>query len=273
MKIAGIPRNPSHSPNMSDKDMQLFYKIIEALKNEGHSVDILDEKNEIPQKYDAIFHMSRSAATLEKLSKCEENGVYVTNSVEGVRNCSREIFVKIFKENNIRQPRYTHINISAGNHSSLQYPGWLKKGEGWSCNADDILFAAREEDYKSALITFTAKNCHRAIFCEHITGDIVKFYGIQSENYFRWYYPNPSATKFGLEQINGVQQKYKFNTEELHATATRAAKALNINIYGGDCIITPKGEIYIIDLNDFPSFSTFCDEAAKIISTSIIKKG
>lgn len=273
MKIAGIPRNPAYSPNMSDKDMQLFYKIVDALQNEGHTVEILGENDEITHQYDAIFHMSRTTATLDKLSKWEEKGVYVTNSVEGVKNCSREKFVKIFEKCNILQPRYIQTNTSATTHQPMQYVGWLKNGEGWSCDADDVQFVTNEEDYKKAIMTLSAKKCHKAIFCEHIIGDIIKFYGIQSENYFRWYYPNPSATKFGLEIINGAPQKYKFNIEELQCTANRAAKALNINIFGGDCIITPKGEIYIIDLNDFPSFSAFSDEAAKIISTSIIRKG
>ena len=59
---------------MSDKDMQLFYKIVDALQNEGHTVEILGENDEIIQQYDAIFHMSRTTATLDKLSKWEEKG-------------------------------------------------------------------------------------------------------------------------------------------------------------------------------------------------------
>ena len=43
MKIAGIPRNPENSPNMSDKDMRLFHEIAEELRKSGHSVTLLDE--------------------------------------------------------------------------------------------------------------------------------------------------------------------------------------------------------------------------------------
>ena len=81
MKIAGIPRNPKNSPNMSDKDMLLFNKIVEELKNEGHSVEILNEDDNYSTEYDAIFHMSRTERTLDKLASCEAKGVYVTNSV------------------------------------------------------------------------------------------------------------------------------------------------------------------------------------------------
>ena len=40
----------------------------------------------------------------------------------------------------------------------------------------------------------------------------------------------------------------------------------------GDAIITPQGEIFIIDINDFPSFSAIRDIAAKEIATLIMNK-
>jgi hypothetical protein len=272
MKIAGIPRNPKNSPNMSDKDMQLFHQIVNELKNSGHTVEILDEQQEISDGYDAIFHMTRTANTLEKLASCESKGVYVTNSANGVKNCSREKFVEIFTKYKIKQPAYTRINITSKALTPPFLPGWLKKSDGWSCNAEDVQFVTSIEEYQKALSALSAKGCSEALFCEHIAGDIIKFYGVQSEDFFRWYYPNPTATKFGLEKINGEPQKYKFNSKELREIAFRAANALNINIFGGDCIISPHGGIYIIDFNDCPSFSAFRDEAAKKISTSIINK-
>lgn len=257
---------------MSDKDMQLFHRIVDELKSNGHTVEILDEQEEISNEYDAIFHMTRTANTLEKLASCEAKGIYVTNSVNGVKNCSREKFVKIFTENKIKQPTYTRINIASKTYTPPFLPGWLKKSDGWSCNVEDVQFVTSIEEYQKALSALSAKGCNDVLFCEHIAGDIIKFYGIQSEEYFRWYYPDLTATKFGLEKINGEPRKYKFNSEGLRAIAFRAANALNINIFGGDCIITSIGEIYIIDLNDCPSFSAFRDEAAKKISTSIINR-
>ncbi len=255
---------------MSDKDMQLFHKIADELKSAGHSVEILDERDDFSTEYDAIFHMSRTATTLEKLAKCETKGLYVTNPVNGVKNCSRKKCLELFDKNNIKQPPYMHT--TSGENISIRLPGWLKKSEGWSCNADDVQFITSTEEYKKAIVTLAAKGCNETILCEHITGDIVKFYGIQGEDFFRWHYPDPATTKFGLEKINGAPQRHKFDTTQLRDTAFRAAKALNIKIFGGDCIITAKGEIYIIDLNDFPSFSAYRDEAAKKIATSITKR-
>ena len=50
-----------------------------------------------------------------------------------------------------------------------------------------------------------------------------------------------------------------------------AAKTIGLEIYGGDCIVTADGEIFIIDLNDFPSFSAIRAEAAKEIATYITR--
>ena len=272
MKIAGIPRNPANSPNMSDKDMLLFSEIAEELRKCGHSVTVLDENDEIPDDCDAVFHMSRTAATLDRLAKCEAKGIFVTNPVAGVSNCSRSEFVEILQRNSIRQPEYTFIDIAADRKKKLQFPGWLKNSRGWSCKADDVQFIATDEEYAKALDALVANGHSEAIFCEHIKGDIVKFYAIRGEDFFHYHYPDPSATKFGLERINGATQRHNFDAEQLRRIALQAAEAMNINIFGGDCIITAEGEIYIIDINDFPSFSAYRSEAAKAIATSIIKR-
>ena len=272
MRIAGIPRNPKNSPNMSDKDMQLFHEIAEELKKAGHSVKVLGEEEHIPNGYDAIFHMSRTTSTLEKLAECEAKGTFVTNPARGVRNCSRKNFVELLKSNSIRQPEYTIISTVHSNCEMPQLPGWLKKSEGWACKATDVQFVATEKEYTQALETLATNGVSEAIFCKHIEGDIVKFYAIRGEEFFRWHYPDITTTKFGLEKINGEPQRYKFNTEQLRETALRAAAAMNIDIFGGDCIITAKGEIYIIDINDFPSFSAYRSEAAKKIATFIIER-
>jgi glutathione synthase/RimK-type ligase-like ATP-grasp enzyme len=51
---------------------------------------------------------------------------------------------------------------------------------------------------------------------------------------------------------------------------TKAANAVGLDIYGGDCIVNNNGDIQLIDLNDFPSFSSVRDEAAKKIAEFIM---
>ena len=270
MRIAGIPRNPEHSPNMSDKDMKLFCEISERLKERGHSVKIVDNDN-IDGVYDAIFHMSRTDETLQKLSDCEKRGISVINSPNGVKNSSRKTFMEIFGSNDIKQPPYYVVTRSTDT-TKLKYPGWLKKSEGWSAHIDDVQFVASPQEADEALQRLSARGHSEAIYCEHIKGDLIKFYGVRGTEFFRHHYPDPEITKFGLERINGRAEKHPFDHKQLQQTAFQAAEALQIDVFGGDCIVTPDGEIYIIDMNDFPSFSAYREEAAEAIAGIIEKR-
>lgn len=269
MRIAGIRRAPENSPNMSDKDNMLLEQVAKNLQARGHSVEILDEAP--TEKHDAVFHMSRTSQTLEQLATHEKNRTYVTNSVRGVLNCSREKFTEILEQEGIKQPPYRFITPTTA-VETLQYPGWLKNAEGWSCTAEDVQYIANATELTDALERLLAKGTERALYCNHIHGDIVKFYGIDEDSFFRLYYPNPDATKFGLEKINGTPQKHTFSQEKLKETAFAAARAIGVEIFGGDCIVTATGEIFIIDFNDFPSFSACRKEAAESIAALIERK-
>ena len=50
-------------------------------------------------------------------------------------------------------------------------------------------------------------------------------------------------------------------------TAPRAA--LELDVWGGDAIVTPDGEIFVIDLNAWPSFAFFREEAADHIAAHL----
>ena len=51
-----------------------------------------------------------------------------------------------------------------------------------------------------------------------------------------------------------------------------AAKVLQVDVYGGDCIVSPDGSIRIIDFNDWPSFAPCRKEAAIAIGQAVLQK-
>ena len=104
---------------------------------------------------------------------------------------------------------------------------------------------------------------------QHCPGDIIKFYGI---GYTFFHYSYPAGGKFGKEQLNGAPKHYSFDADKLKDIAQRAAKAVGLEVFGGDAIITPQGDIFLIDLNDFPSFTAIRDIAAAEIAKLIINK-
>jgi glutathione synthase/RimK-type ligase-like ATP-grasp enzyme len=53
----------------------------------------------------------------------------------------------------------------------------------------------------------------------------------------------------------------------MQADAEQLAKAVGLQVYGGDCIVREDGSYCVIDFNDWPSFSRCRDEAATAISS------
>ena len=51
----------------------------------------------------------------------------------------------------------------------------------------------------------------------------------------------------------------------------RAATELNVEIYGGDCIVNDDGDFTIIDFNDWPSFAPCRREAPAHIAKHILR--
>jgi len=47
---------------------------------------------------------------------------------------------------------------------------------------------------------------------------------------------------------------------------------MQLDIYGGDAIVTSDNQIYIIDLNDWPSFGKCQNEAAPAIADLILNQ-
>ena len=90
--------------------------------------------------------------------------------------------------------------------------------------------------------------------------------------FFYWFYPfDEGHSKYGAEAINGKSKGIPFDKDYLRKICSDAAEALDVVVYGGDCIISPEGDIRIIDFNDWPSFAPCRNEAGPFIAKAIIK--
>ena len=267
-KIATIARNPVNSPNMTANDAAILQCITAELTAMGAEVVSISEDEEIPAGIQAICTMSRTAGTIERLKKAEAQGIAVTNRAVAVENCSRKRFMEILCEKNIPQPPFITVK-SANELSSTIFPCWIKKAQGWSCHEDDVTFATTMQEAVAATEQMAMRGITEFIQMQHCAGDIIKFYGI---GYDFFHYCYPVGGKFGKETVNGTPRHYTFDMTALKEIAQKAAQAIGVEIYGGDAIITPQGEIFIIDLNDFPSFTLVRDIAAREIATLIMNK-
>ena len=267
MRIAIIARDAADSPNMTVNDAAILEMTAQELRDAGTEVVMIDNGT-IPRGTDIVCTMSRKAETLERLKEAEEQGVIVVNSTAAIGNCSRRCFMRILEEAEIPQPSFCEVRDEK-EFTGLHFPAWIKHSEGWSRHKNDVCFAKDAQQAAEAFRQMRARGIDTCIHCNHIEGDIIKFYGV-GHRYFHYSYPSPEKSKFGLEKINGVPNHHPFNPDKLKEIVFTAAKAIGLDIYGGDCIINSKGEISVIDINDFPSFSAVRNEAAKEIATYIL---
>lgn len=267
--IATIVRSAADSPNMEANDAAILECIASELRALGATV-ISHRQNQLPPGTNVVCHMSRTPATLQILSEAEQGGTIVINRPSAVRNCSRTEMIKALESAAVPQPEFRFIGTPE-ELDSLHYPAWLKRADGWSSSKDDVCFAADSSTARSIFGQMQARGIKKCVYSRHIEGDIIKFYAV-GRQYFHYCYPDPEKSKFGLERINGIQHHYPFNPESLRNIAYKAAEATGVEIYGGDCIVDNKGDIYLIDLNDFPSFTAVRHEAAREIAEYIMKR-
>lgn len=280
MNILGVMRRPDFSPCSESKDTAIFMAVVESLRRDGHNVKICAESQfqhiadgDIPS---VVFHMTRSPEVLNRLARLkEERGILVINDPYAVSVCNRENQLKRFTELHIPQPEYALISTCSDtalcDDTSLPvFPLWVKRADSHSVDKGDVVYVETSSEFSACLESFVARGVARVALSCHSHGDLVKFYGVHGSSFFHWFYPMEEGhSKFGWESFNDPLQHYPFDEEKLHSICDAAARALGIDVYGGDCIIDSDGNILIIDFNDWPSFSPCRDEAVGHIANII----
>lgn len=280
-KIAGIVRGNCYSPNHVGNDAAVFNETIRHLELAGYEVATYTEEDVLNREVlePVIFTMARSKEVVEKLKEYENRGAVVVNSGYGISNCTREQMTRLLVDNNIPHPR-SIITPTKDHHIAqrLKEEGmdncWIKRGDFHAIHREDVTYVRHIGEAEGILSEYALRGIPNAVINEHLVGDLVKFYGVAGSDFFYWFYPfNMNHSKFGHEQINGKATGIAFSVEDMHAICERSAQVLKVKIYGGDCIISPEGEIRIIDFNDWPSFAPCRDQAAPHIARCIIESG
>ena len=277
IEIAGIMRAGAYSPNHIGNDAAIFNAAAEQLRKSGYVVNIYSEEqfklNEI--KENVILNMCREQSSIAKLQQLEDQGKLVINSGYGIENCTRERMTRILLGNNIPYPDSLIVDTNEAIKPLLKKSGfqscWIKRGDFHAMHKEDVSYVRHPEEAQEVLQEYFLRGIKRAVINVHLTGDLVKFYGVRGTPFFFWFYPfDEGHSKYGHEAINGKSQGIKFNLKEMKNICQRAAEELNVVIYGGDCIVSPEGEMRIIDFNDWPSFAPCRNEAAPHIAKAVI---
>lgn len=277
IKIAAIKRAGAFSPNHIGNDTAILNIVAEQLRKRGCEVNVYSEEQfaEGAVSERIIVNMCRERRSIELLQQKEDEGCLVINSGYGIENCTRERMTRILLGSNIPYPDSMTVNTDEAVRDKLlraRYERcWIKRGDSHTMHKEDVSYVRHAEEAQEVLQEYFLRGIKRAVISRHLEGDLIKFYGISGTSFFYWFYPFMSDySKYGKESVNGDVSGIKFDSSYLKKICQEAADILDVKIYGGDCIVSPDGEIRIIDFNDWPSFAPCRVEAAPQIARAIM---
>lgn len=261
MKIACIYREQCFSPSSIDKDKAIMDAVASRLRTKGHDVTAYPAET---VRLDDICHsavilsMGRGDELLTMLEALEAQGTVIINKPKGIRLCSNrhDLDIMLRKEGIAVPPQDGDEGI------------WVKRGDGSAEIKDDVVLCHAPEEVESAILRMQQRGIRSWICQAHIPGDLVKFYGVTGNDggFFTFSYPTDSGhSKFGLESANGKAHHFVFRADNLQQEADKIARLTGVTIYGGDAVVTEDGSFYIIDFNDWPTFSSCRDAAADAV--------
>lgn len=270
----GVFRERTHSPGRESDDAEILRLTAKILEARGFEVcvkspeEIADSGEPRPP---GIFVMCERIAILRRLQDWEAAGVRVINAPLAVLNTYRERTLLRWAAARLAFPASRVVPTHGPLPSDLglrlcQYPIWVKRADVHYMEEGDVVRASTAEAVQGALAGMACRGISRAVLQAHVEGDLLKFYGIgpaarpggtgSSTRWFRHFYHRD-------QEVQG----YPFDPWVLVDLARRAAAVLGLEIFGGDAIVTPRGDLVLIDLNAWPSFALFRDEAATEIAS------
>jgi hypothetical protein len=261
----GIFRERAHSPGRENDDTEILRLTGKHLEARGYQVDLKDPEDLsglIGGRPRAIFLMCEREEVLAQLAAWEQDGIRIVNSAAAVLATYRERMIAQFDEAGVPFVKSRLVATPGRHPGSPTLPVWVKRGDVHNTQEGDVVFAETEAAVEDALGRFHARGIAHAVLQPHVAGDLVKFYGVGPGGgpdggppWFRWFYHKDQ-----------ILAGHPLDPRRLARLARQAAGALGLEIYGGDAIATADGGLVLLDLNAWPSFALYREEAASAIA-------
>jgi len=263
----GVFRERAHSPGREVDDGEILRLTGKHLEERGFDVvlkspDELSVPGEVPPA--AIFLMCEGVAVMRQLTAWEAGGVRHVNRPAAVLDTYRERMIARLGAAGVAF--VSSEIVSTGPAAPLPAPAptagapiWVKRPDVHNTQEGDVVLADGEPAIRAALAALATRGISRAVLQPHVAGDLVKFYGIgrpgEAPRWFRWFY-HRDQTLAG----------HRFDPDALARLAEAGAAALGLEVYGGDAIATAGGGLVLLDVNAWPSFALYRDEASAVIA-------
>ena len=270
MRFLGVSRAERFSPNRTAGDATVFRAVAACLERQGNEVLCVEEQNlkSVPDGIDGVFQMARSR---EALSLLEQVSVPVTNTVQSVYNCFRAPQTALLNGTGLI-PDSIICSTDEIPQGWNKYPCWIKRADSHALDKDDVQYIHDSDKLGTAMRSLSERGISECVIQAHVRGRVVKFYGVRGYGLTDCYAATACEGKFGLERFNDQPQSGSVDMDLLTAVVERASDILGADVYGGDAVVGPDGDITLIDFNDWPSFRTCTIGAAQKIARLIMDK-
>ena len=264
MRMVGIYREPECSPGRHlSNDALLLEDLGRVLGARGVEVTLLTFDDAMARRPEAslVFSMCQGPRALAALLDWERAGARIVNSPASALNTHRDHLLKLMLDAGVPFPETRLIDTAADEWQtlSLQGPQWLKRGDVHASVAGDVQRVDSREALRDGLADFVQRGIPHAAVQQHCAGAEIKFYGVAGGSFFHWFFTNQA-------------DEPSPDTAALQRLGERAALAAGLDIYGGDIIVGPRGELTLIDLNDWPSFAPCRGAASEAIADSLMRR-
>lgn len=258
-RVLLVSRDPKYSPNNVEKDSRILKLVSEKIEaaNKNLEIEILSEDSiseNLNSQYSVVTGMARSTNAIQTLSNyiSESQDRILSYNIRGIQKFygSRYSVFRQLKKKGVRIPIL----------QSVTTPLWIKKFHADEVQDDDVTFCDSSRE---------------VILMQHVHGDLIKVYAVVNGKnkieFLRWFYPQEDGyTKFGHEEHNDTLKYWPFEQSRLATIAKKIKTTVGLQFFGFDAIIDKNGEIWVIDINDWPSYSKYQDEAAESIARTIL---
>ncbi len=271
-RLVALYRNPTYSPAAHRcNDTAILDDTVAMLEQAGGSVTRADEADVAAGRLPAAelyVNMCQGPAASERLLDLVPAEALAVNPPQSVLNCHRHRLVSRMAAAGLPFPR-TLIVPTADPQSLLPLvhqlngdgrPVWVKRGDVHAETSADVV-SAKEAGVTEAIAAFARRGVSRVALQAHVAGPIVKFYAVADGRFFSWYPADgPRDARLDI-----AEDRFK-------AVVFAAARAVGLEVFGGDVAFPQPDEPVLIDLNDWPSFAPVRIAAATAISAYIDEK-
>ncbi len=249
MRILLVKRDPVFSPSKVGADAAILETVAHRLEECGHEAILADEAAiaaaGIPADCSAVLQMTRSESALAVLDKA---AVPVLNAPDSVRKCQRAILADAMRGLDVMPESMVCPTAGEVPDTWNFWPCWVKRADSQAAmEKNDVCIVRNASQCADAMKNMAARGVTECMLQRNVMGKTVKFYAVAGCGIV--------GTLPLIEDIGQLQKK-----------AVKAAEAIGLEIYGGDAIIGADGSVTLVDLNDWPSFGSCRETAARAIA-------